>query len=338
MIRSTVAVLLAASALSSAPSSAQDTTVFFEDFEAGLPASWPTASSSAVSWRALSNGECGAVTRMAAATRAASCDYVSGSAGTAILTLPDLQLPITDAIAAQFSFDYVLDIDAAGDHVALRLANPASPGYVFASEAQLVNDGALHTAVLSLDFASPGLNLIWFELQHDASGNLGRGLLVDNVRVAVPSPASAFCGESAGTPCPCASTAQPPYRGCPSSLGAGVTLRGVGSPHYSTDTYQLGAEDIPAGAPVLFFEGNAQANIPFGDGRVCAGGAIVRLGMRVATGGAAVYPGSGGVPISVRSPQSTPATRYYQVFFRDAAGPCGTGFNYSNGWSVTWAP
>lgn len=335
MLRS---IVLVAAALPTASVSAQNTTVFFENFEGGLPASWQTASSSSVNWRVLSNGECGAMTRMAAATRTASCDYVSGSAGTAILTLPDLQLPITDAIAAQFAFDYVLDIDAAGDHVALRLANPASPGYVFASEAQLVNDGALHTAVLSLDLASPGLNLIWFELQHDASGNLGRGLLVDNVRVAVPSPASAFCGESAGTPCPCASAPQPPYRGCPSSLGAGVTLRGVGSPTFAADTYQLGAEDVPAGASVLFFEGTAQASVPFGDGRVCVGGALVRLGMRIATSGTAVYPGVGGVPISVRSPQSAASTLFYQAFYRDSAGPCGTGFNYSNGWSVTWAP
>jgi hypothetical protein len=40
----------------------------------------------------------------------------------------------------------------------------------------------------------------------------------------------------------------------------------------------------------------------------------------------------------VRSAVPAGATRYYQVLYRDVAGPCQSGFNLSNGWQTTWSP
>jgi len=94
----------------------------------------------------------------------------------------------------------------------------------------------------------------------------------------------------------------------------------------------------------LYFQGTAQQSsgngVPFGYGKRCAAGSIVRLGTKNNTGGGSQYPIGADLPVSVKG--LIPAgggTRYYQVWFRNAAAFCTVStFNLTNGYQVTWIP
>ena len=108
---------------------------------------------------------------------------------------------------------------------------------------------------------------------------------------------------------------------------------------------QLAASMLPANISMLFFQGSFPNQSGMGsqayDGLVCAGGApLIRLGSKSSgAGGTAVYPGAGDPLLSVRG--QIPAiggTRYYQVWYRNVNGPCGTHSNFTNGWTLVWVP
>ena len=53
----------------------------------------------------------------------------------------------------------------------------------------------------------------------------------------------------------------------------------------------------------------------------------------------ASYPLTGEPSISVRGAiPAVGAARYYQVWYRNAGGPCVTGSNLTNGLAVIWTP
>jgi hypothetical protein len=99
---------------------------------------------------------------------------------------------------------------------------------------------------------------------------------------------------------------------------------------------------MPATATCLFFQGTAAT--PHGTvlaaGLRCAGGTLIRLGAKVASGGSATYPQAGDLPVSVRG--QVPAyggMRYYQTWYRDPHGTCTAGtYNLTNAFSVLWLP
>jgi len=93
----------------------------------------------------------------------------------------------------------------------------------------------------------------------------------------------------------------------------------------------------------LYFQGTLQqsggAGAAFGDGKRCAGGSVVRLGTKTNAAGGSTYPGSGQPTVSVKGLVTTPGTRTYQVWYRNAAVFCTSAtFNLSNGFQITWAP
>ena len=94
----------------------------------------------------------------------------------------------------------------------------------------------------------------------------------------------------------------------------------------------------PGGSPVytLFFQGDGQTDIPFRDGRRCVTGTQVRLATKPALGGATSYPQGSDPSVSVQGGVVAPGARYYQAWYRNPAGPCGTGSSLSNGLSVIW--
>jgi hypothetical protein len=118
----------------------------------------------------------------------------------------------------------------------------------------------------------------------------------------------------------------------------------------SDDSFALMATQGTPGTPGLFFQGdmNLGAGMPFGDGLRCCGGTIVRWAtIRQDAGGCAStdQPGGcgemiGGIggPISALGMLQAGDTRCYQFWYRDPSGPCGTGFNLSNGLEVSWTP
>jgi hypothetical protein len=155
-----------------------------------------------------------------------------------------------------------------------------------------------------------------------------------------------FCsGDGSGTACPCAN-AGGPDRGCASSsapLGAKLSGTGVSSVTPASDSLVLTASDVAG--PGLFFQGSAQmaggSGVTFGDGLLCAGGTILRMGVVFPTAGSASYPG--GLtpnPIHVAGgPLVAGDVRHYQCWYRDAAAFCSAAtYNLTQGLTVTWTP
>jgi hypothetical protein len=156
-----------------------------------------------------------------------------------------------------------------------------------------------------------------------------------------------YCfGDGSVAPCPCNNNSAPGSgQGCRNSTGQGAALTGVGMIQTSNDTLQFTCANMPTGGSIfcLFFQGDQQINggfgAPFNDGRVCAGGNIIRLGSKLISGGMAFYPEPGDLPVHVKG-LVPPAggLRFYQCWYRNVLGPCGTFSNISNGILVIWTP
>ena len=104
------------------------------------------------------------------------------------------------------------------------------------------------------------------------------------------------------------------------------------------------AHDLPAGQFGLVFMGDAQVQLPFGDGLRCVGAGsagIYRFPAR-ATGSGSFQEG----PIVGFSRANFPpagqigagSTWHFQAWYRDPGGPCGSGFNASNALRATFVP
>jgi hypothetical protein len=152
---------------------------------------------------------------------------------------------------------------------------------------------------------------------------------------------SAYCfGDGSGTACPCGN-AGTAGNGCASSVNAGgAHLSKSGGAHISSDTLVLQGTNMP-NSSALYFQGTTQTNgglgSVFGDGLRCAGGSIIRLKAVTNVAGASHFPGTGDPSISVRGMVTTPGTRTYQVWYRNAAPYCTPStFNLTNGISIDW--
>ena len=172
---------------------------------------------------------------------------------------------------------------------------------------------------------SPGDNKIaWYENQLENSG-------------------SAYCfGDGSGTACPCGNNGFP-GEGCGNSnTFGGASLTGSGNASLSADTFQLQISGVPGAKPGLVLRGINQvsggAGNPVGEGLLCAAGQAARSSVKVTSGnGSTTY-------TEFKPGQSFGATSYgtgtatnYQFWYRDTANTCnGGGFNFTNGWTVTW--
>jgi hypothetical protein len=157
-----------------------------------------------------------------------------------------------------------------------------------------------------------------------------------------PSTASVHCtGDGSAAPCPCGNlSAVGAGEGCLHSLGRGGRLAVSGDALLAQDTLTLHGSGMPD-APALIFQGSALAGggpgVSFGDGLRCGTGHVVRLALRTNVGGGSLYPAPGEPPVSVRGLVPGPGTRYYQVWFRNAAPFCTSDtFNLTNGVGVVW--
>jgi hypothetical protein len=158
---------------------------------------------------------------------------------------------------------------------------------------------------------------------------------------------TSFCsGDGTGTTCPCGN-AGAAGRGCANftyAAGAVLTGSGVAGASALNDTLVLKATDIPG--PGLFFQGDGTfgAGLSFGDGLLCAGGSIIRLGVVFPTGNEATYPGGlTPAPIHLAGFCNPGDVRNYQCWYRDS-GETSPGisfctpatYNLTNGLTIPW--
>ncbi|MBK7875092.1 MAG: hypothetical protein IPJ77_04960 [Planctomycetes bacterium] len=140
-------------------------------------------------------------------------------------------------------------------------------------------------------------------------------------------------------PCPCGNNGGA-GRGCANSANAqGALLVATGATN--PDTVVLQASGMPGLAYALFLKGDQSLpGTPFGDGVRCVDGVLIRLRIKLSSGGVATYPEPGDPSVSVRgqTPPGSASIGHYQTYYRNAAAafcPPET-FNVTNGWRVVW--
>ena len=156
------------------------------------------------------------------------------------------------------------------------------------------------------------------------------------------SPGIAYCFCDSGAPCGNTDAGA----GCANSTGSGAALASAGTAEVGADDLVITASSVPSNQNGIFYMGGGSNQIPFGDGQRCAvsGGAGIFRYLPIQNSGSSgvltLGPG-----IVARSQSFTPSGRiqagqtwFFQAWFRDPMGPCGTGFNTSNGMSVSFLP
>ncbi len=156
--------------------------------------------------------------------------------------------------------------------------------------------------------------------------------------IRVPVGTSYCSGDGSATPCPCGNVGDP-GAGCANSSGVGGLLEADGTNRASADDLVFRATSLLPNQPALLFAGlnavNGGAGSSFGDGLRCAGGGVVRLGVRIpdVSGSATWGPGlvgAGGFQAG--------DVRRFQGWYRDPGGPCGTGFSLTQGYEIHFVP
>jgi len=157
---------------------------------------------------------------------------------------------------------------------------------------------------------------------------------VDNVRVTALSGLGYCFGDGTGVVCPCGNSGSA-GEGCGNSTGSGALLDAAGLASVSNDTLTFGASQLPANKSSLLFTGVVElptAQI-LGDGLLCTGGQLTRLGVVTSSATGEASWGSG---LIGTYGWNAGETRYFQVWYRDGAmSPCAQAFNTSNGYAVT---
>jgi hypothetical protein len=167
------------------------------------------------------------------------------------------------------------------------------------------------------------------------------------------NPGVGYCfGDGSGNNCPCSTaiggTEPPgaPGNGCPNSINpSGANLVASGLASVAADSVALQGSGMP-NATCLYFQGTARFGpggngAAFGDGLRCAGGIVIRLGIKTNVGGTSQYPVAGDQSISMKG-LIPPAggLRDYQCWYRNSALYCiaNATFNLTNGVEINWAP
>ena len=152
------------------------------------------------------------------------------------------------------------------------------------------------------------------------------------------APATSFCtGDGTGTICPCGNAGNL-GEGCANGSGSGGLLSSSGSASISAANLVLEGSQLIPSQPGLYFQGNnavaGGAGIQFGDGLRCAGGGVIRLQVRFA---AADGTSETNIDIAQKGGVAAGDTKRYQCWYRDPnTSPCGTAFNLTNGYELTW--
>ena len=136
-----------------------------------------------------------------------------------------------------------------------------------------------------------------------------------------------------GLACPCAN--DDVGAGCSNSTGRGAYLRAEGSTSVAADDLVVTVRNVPAGQNGILFLASSAANIPFGDGKLCAVGGIVRLGVQNAGTCGVMTAGPG---LAAATGLVAGDVRMVQGWFRDPSGPCGNAFNTSDAMEFAFVP
>jgi len=158
---------------------------------------------------------------------------------------------------------------------------------------------------------------------------------------------TAVCvGDGSVTPCPCGNDSPVGYdMGCENGFNRAANLAASGSASVAADDLFLSVENMTRtpgfpGYPVqaqLLAGTSLLSGMTLGDGLLCAGGMVQRIGApQLATSGGLAWWGPG---LALPAGWAPGQTLHFQVFYRDPTlGGCGAHVNTSNALSVTFTP
>ncbi len=177
-----------------------------------------------------------------------------------------------------------------------------------------------------------------FKSTTSALTQAGSAFVFSTLQVAVP-----YCFCLSG---PCNNSS--PDAGCLNSSGMGALLSvAAGTGRVALDDLVLVAEGLPTHQFGLVFMGGAQTSAVFGNGLRCvtggATGTFRYLPPQTSGGGGSfnVGPGLlsyGQAHFDAQGLIQPGESWFFQAWFRDPAGPCGSSFNLSNGLKLTFMP
>lgn len=175
----------------------------------------------------------------------------------------------------------------------------------------------------------------WVMVEVEFVGGIQAALLID-----MQTPGGPYCfADGSGTPCPCGNDSGA-ATGCLNSGGVGGTLVLTGSASVAADDLGFTASGLRRNQPALLFAGDNAVNggdgVVFGDGLRCAGGGVLRLGVKFPdpAGDASWGPG-----LTSLGGWTAGDTAYFQGWYRDPVnGPCGSTFNLTHGYEVVFLP
>ena len=179
---------------------------------------------------------------------------------------------------------------------------------------------------------------------HTAGGIL-TGDISDTATIRIVGRPVAYCfGEPLACPC---SNPGGAGEGCRNSTGAGAIIDAIGSTSVASDDLVLLATQVPAFQFGVFIVGGGTNNLPFGDGLRCVAPGTSGLNRfnppnpsgptGTMTRGPGLVAYSSNFPIAGHIAAGN--TYYFQAWFRDPfSGPCGFGWNLTNGLEVTFVP
>lgn len=193
------------------------------------------------------------------------------------------------------------------------------------------------TGIAEVTLSVSGVTFDSATLSSAGSNDFGRTrAVVDEIETRSAPAGIQFCyGDGSGAACPCDN-----YTlltgGCTNSSGEGALAYAYGSTSLTDDSLEFGASLMPAGVPALLFSSGSSAaggaGLPFGDGIRCLSGPFQRLGVEFVQADGRVHWDADQLLSSTGIDAGSSA--YFQVWYRDTAGPCGSGFNLSNGYRV----
>jgi len=146
-----------------------------------------------------------------------------------------------------------------------------------------------------------------------------------------------------GPDCPCSNNVPIGFqRGCVNSTGNGANLAATGTASLSGDTVTLTGTSMSATSFALYIQSPTDIGGGLGvqqlfDGLRCVGTSILRLTTKQNVGGASAI-GFPTTPVSVLGNVLVPGSQYYQVVYRNNAGPCNFLANSTNGVRILWTP
>lgn len=151
-----------------------------------------------------------------------------------------------------------------------------------------------------------------------------------------------FCLGTEGD-CPCGNI--DPAAGCANSTSSGGQLEGAAVASVLDDDLVLAFSSLPRNVTLIPLMAGGTSAVPFGDGRLCLGAVGLKIfrfaPLNSGPGGTAfqtepaaysrIHFYVGDDPLGQILPGST---WYFQGWYRDPKGPCGTGYNITNGIAV----